>query len=198
MTIRTRRGMSAPKSARILRISGKSSENLLRSSIQWITYTYLKHTMDYIHLSQAYNGLHTPISSIQWITYTYLKHTMDYIHLSQAYNGLHTPISSIQWITYTYLKHTMDYIHLSQKTLSERAEFARPKWTVGMQNFTSCVAHAYTCVASENQALQLVYPFSSKGNATSELLHTKWYPQFISVVQTPFSPTTFFDIGVYK
>ena len=66
-----------------------------------------------------------------------------------------------------------------------------------MQNFTNCVAHAYACVASENQALQLVYPFSSKGNATSEILHTKWYPQFILVVQPPFSSTTFFQIGVY-
>ena len=44
----------------------------------------------------------------------------------------------------------------------------------GMQNFTSCAAHAYACIARENQALQLVYPFSSKGNATSEILHTKW------------------------
>ena len=75
--------------------------------------------------------------------------------------------------------------------------FGRP-WVLCKyhQNFTSCVAHAYACVASENQALQLVYPFSSKGNATSEILHTKWYPQFISVGQPPFSPT-FFERGVY-
>ena len=35
-----------------------------------------------------------------------------------------------------------------------------------MQNFIICAAHAYACVASENQAFQLVYPFSSKGIAT--------------------------------
>ena len=65
-----------------------------------------------------------------------------------------------------------------------------------MHNFTSCVVHAYARVASENQALQFVYPFSSNGNATSEIVHPKWYPQFISVVQPPLSPTTLFEIGV--
>ena len=57
-----------------------------------------------------------------------------------------------------------------ERRLHDRNELWVP---FGMQNFTSCVAHAYACVASENQALQLVYPFSSKGNATSEILHTK-------------------------
>ena len=65
-----------------------------------------------------------------------------------------------------------------ERRLDDRNELWVP---FGMQNFTSCVAHAYVWVASENQALQLAYPFSSKGNATSEILHTKWYPQFISV-----------------
>ena len=100
-------------------------------------------------------------------------------------------ISKYVNIIYTYFK----------KRFSGRTEVARPKRTVGtfgMQNFTSCVAHVYACAASENQALQLVYPFSSMGNATSEILHTKWYPQVVSVVQPPFSPTTFFEIGIYS
>ena len=49
----------------------------------------------------------------------------------------------------------------------------------GMQNFTSGVALAYACVASENQALQLVYPFSSKDNATSEIFAYQMVPTVI-------------------
>ena len=67
---------------------------------------------------------------------------------------------------YTYFKKRCR----GERMLHDRNELWVP---FGMQNFTSCVAHAYSCVASENQALQLVYPFSSMGNATSEILHTK-------------------------
>ena len=88
--------------------------------------------------------------------------------------------------SYTYFKKPCR----GERRLHDRNELWVP---FGMQNFTTCVGHAYACVASENQALQFVYPFSSKGNATSEILHPQWYPQFISVVQPPFSPTTFFE-----
>ena len=59
----------------------------------------------------------------------------------------------LSFIIYTYFKKRCR----GERRLHDRNELWVP---FGMQNFTSCVAHAYACVASENQALQLV-PFSS-------------------------------------
>ena len=60
---------------------------------------------------------------------------------------------------YTYFKKRCR----GEGRLQDRNELGVP---FVMQNFTICAAHAYACVASENLAFQLVYPFLSKGIAT--------------------------------
>ena len=68
----------------------------------------------------------------------------------------------------------------------------------GMQNVTSCVALARKWIHQLKSLVLTSDASVSMGNATSAILHTKWYPQFNSVVQPPFSPTTFLEIGVYR